>query len=48
VGLILIFISWIFAIVGFFSMRAQFPQYSQTQSCNFTPSNQPAQPTQAR
>ena len=48
VGLILIFISWIFATVGFFGMRAQFPQYSQTQSYNYTPSNQPAQPTQAR
>ncbi len=47
VGLILIFISWIIATIGFFSMKnQQFPQYNQTQPYNYTPPNQPAQPAQ--
>jgi uncharacterized membrane protein len=45
VGLVLIFISWIFAVIGFFGMKnPQFPQYSQTQPYNYSPPQQPAQP----
>lgn len=44
VGLILIFISWIFATIGFFGMRnPQFQQY-QPQPYGYTPPQQPAQP----
>jgi uncharacterized membrane protein len=47
VGLLLIFISWIFATIGFFSMKnQQFPQYNQAQPYNYTPPTQPAPPTQ--
>jgi uncharacterized membrane protein len=46
VGLILIFISWIFATIGFFTMKPrQFPQYAQTQPYGYTPPQQPASPT---
>ncbi len=48
VGLILIFISWLFATIGFFSMKnQQFSQYNQTQPYNYTPPTQPAQPMQS-
>ncbi len=45
IGLVLIFIAWIFATVGFFGMRnPQFQQYAQTQPYGYTPPQQPAQP----
>ncbi|MGD6852744.1 MAG: DUF996 domain-containing protein [Candidatus Bathyarchaeia archaeon] len=45
VGLVLIFVAWIFAAVGFFGMKnQQYPQYSQTQPYNYSPPQQPAQP----
>ena len=49
VGLILIFIAWIFATVGFFSMRLQPQQPSVSQPYGYTPPPPPqvAQPTQA-
>jgi uncharacterized membrane protein len=48
VGLLLIFVSWIFATIGFFSMKnPQFPQYNQAQPYNYTPPTQPAQPAPA-
>jgi uncharacterized membrane protein len=48
IGLILIFIAWIIAAVGFFSLRnPQFPQYNQSQPYNYTPPTQPAQPVQS-
>jgi uncharacterized membrane protein len=44
VGLLVIFVSWIFATIGFFSMKnRQFQQYNQTQPYNYTPPTQPAQ-----
>ncbi len=47
VGLLVIFVSWIFATIGFFSMKnRQFQQYNQTQPYNYTPPTQPAQPAQ--
>ncbi|XHH08258.1 MAG: DUF996 domain-containing protein [Candidatus Bathyarchaeia archaeon] len=47
VGLLLIFVSWIFATIGFFSLKSrQIPQYNQTQPYKYTPPTQPAQPTQ--
>jgi uncharacterized membrane protein len=48
IGLVLIFIAWLFATIGFFSMR-QYPQYPPTQPYGYTPtppSQQPAQPAQ--
>ncbi|MCW4001300.1 MAG: DUF996 domain-containing protein [Candidatus Bathyarchaeota archaeon] len=48
VGLILIFVSWIFATVGFFSMKnQQVPPYSQTPYA-YTPPTQPAQPARSQ
>jgi uncharacterized membrane protein len=48
VGLILIFIAWILAAIGFFSLKnQQFPQYNQAQPYNYTPPTQPAQPVQS-
>lgn len=48
VGLIIIFIAWIFAAVGFFSMKnPRFPQYNQAPPYNYTPPTQPAQPVQS-
>ena len=49
VGLILIFIAWIFATIGFFSMRLQPQQPYASQPSSYTPPpTQPAvQPTQA-
>jgi uncharacterized membrane protein len=48
VGLVLIFISWIFAAIGFFGMKdRQMPQYAaQAQPYSYSPTQQPAQPTQ--
>ncbi len=48
VGLILIFIAWIFATMGFFSMKLQQQPYA-SQPSGYTPSPTPpvAQPTQA-
>jgi uncharacterized membrane protein len=44
VGLVLIFIAWIFATIGFFSMKPrQFQQYAP-KPYEYTPSTQPAQP----
>jgi uncharacterized membrane protein len=48
VGLILIFIAWLIATVGFFSMKPQFPQYAPAQQYGYTPPTQPAQPAQTR
>ncbi|MCW4028427.1 MAG: DUF996 domain-containing protein [Candidatus Bathyarchaeota archaeon] len=46
VGLVLIFIAWIFAAIGFFSMKNQStPQYT-AQPYGYTPPQQPAQPFQ--
>ena len=49
VGLILIFIAWIFATIGFFSMRLQPQQPYASQPSGYTPPSTPpvAQPTQA-
>ena len=47
VGLLLIFVAWIFATIGFFGMKPrQFPQYAQTQPYGYTPPQQPAPPIQ--
>lgn len=46
VGLVLIFIAWIFATIGFFGMKNQpTPQYT-AQPYGYTPPQQPAQPFQ--
>jgi uncharacterized membrane protein len=46
VGLLLIFVAWIFATIGFFAMKPrQFPQYTQTKPYGYTPPQQPAPPT---
>jgi uncharacterized membrane protein len=49
VGLILIFIAWIFSTIGFFSMRLQPQQPYASQPYGYTPPTTPpvAQPTQA-
>jgi uncharacterized membrane protein len=49
VGLILIFIAWIFATIGFFSMRLQPQQPYASPQSSYTPPTTPpvAQPTQA-
>lgn len=47
VGLVLIFVAWIFAAVGFFGMR-QFSQHAPTQPYGYTPPQQPAQPAQGQ
>jgi uncharacterized membrane protein len=49
VGLILIFIAWIFATIGFFSMKLQQQQPYASQPSSYTPPPTPpvAQPTQA-
>ena len=49
VGLILIFIAWIFATIAFFSMKLQPQQPSASQPSGYTPPSTPpvAQPTQA-
>jgi len=49
VGLILIFIAWIFATIAFFSMKLQPQQPSASQPPGYTPPSTPpvAQPTQA-
>jgi uncharacterized membrane protein len=47
IGLILIFVAWIFATIGFFSMKSpQYPQYAPQQQYSYTPPTQPAQPSQ--
>lgn len=47
VGLLLIFIAWIFATVGFFSMKSrQYQQYNPQQNGYYTPT--PTQPTQGQ
>ncbi len=48
IGLILIFIAWIFATIGFFTMKTpQFQQYTPQQPYSYTPPpTQPAQPSQ--
>jgi hypothetical protein len=48
VGFILIFLAWIFAAVGFFSMKLQQPQPYASQTYNAPPTTMlpPAQPTQ--
>jgi len=45
VGLLLIFVAWIFATIGFFGMKnPQFQQYATQQPYSYTPPQQPAQP----
>jgi uncharacterized membrane protein len=48
VGLILIFVAWIFATIGFFTMKSpQYQQYVPQQPNGYTPPpTQPAQPSQ--
>ena len=42
IGLLLIFISWIFATIGFFTMKSrQYQQYTPQNSANASPSTQP-------
>lgn len=47
IGLVLIFVAWIFATIGFFGMR-QTPQYPPTQPYGYTPPQQPTQPSQGQ
>jgi uncharacterized membrane protein len=45
IGLVLIFVAWIFATIGFFGMKnPQFQQYTPQQPYGYTPPPQPAQP----
>jgi len=44
-GLLLIFIAWIFAVVGFFSMKPQQQQQQQNASQSYSYIQPPAQPT---
>jgi uncharacterized membrane protein len=46
VGLVLIFVAWIFATIGFFSMKSRPLQPYTTQPYGYTPPTQPAQPSQ--
>jgi uncharacterized membrane protein len=51
VGLVLIFIAWIFAVIGFFSMKSQQQQQQQYASqpyANTPPSTNPQTPTASR
>lgn len=45
VGLILIFIAWIFAVIGFFSMKTHSQPTYQQQPYGYTPPPPPPQPT---
>jgi len=46
VGLVLIFIAWIFAVVSFFSMKSQQQQYASQTYSNTQPPAQPVTPQQ--